>query len=177
MCPSILIQNWSKRRRKVWTKGTERHKRRWIIQHTPLLDSFVILYNGRLENNRLIAWKRSPFCATPRANVMWKCHYLVASISSVSRKGQQGRWVGGSARCAPWRPRAVGAVLPQMMLFTVLTVVFIYSRPSYLLLVKHLRLTASAWLLITLILIRISGANRVRWIGGCVRAGCNSSQA
>lgn len=83
--PSILIQKFGgKRERKVWTKGTERHKRRWIIQCTPLLDSFVILYNGQLENNQLIAWKRSLtlfFPVTPGVNVLRRmsqfgCKYL-----------------------------------------------------------------------------------------------------
>ena len=75
------FKNRAKRERKVWTKGKERHKRRWIIQYAPLVDSFVILYNGPLEKNQLIAWKRSLFSVTPRINVMRKmsqfcCKYL-----------------------------------------------------------------------------------------------------
>lgn len=56
----IWLKKEREGKKKLWTKGTERHKRRWIIQCSPLLDSFVILYNGRLENNQLIAWKRFP---------------------------------------------------------------------------------------------------------------------
>lgn len=59
-------KTWFKKRerereRKLWTKGKKRHKRRWIIQYAPLVDSFVILYNGPLEKNQVIAWKRSLF--------------------------------------------------------------------------------------------------------------------
>lgn len=85
--PSILIQTASKRERKVWTKGKERHKRRWIIQYAPLVDSFVILYNGQLENNHLIAWKRSLFSATLRVNVMRKWHNVVSDLPSVHING------------------------------------------------------------------------------------------
>lgn len=92
--PSILIQRFGgKRERQVWTKGTERHKRRWIIQCTPLLDSFVILYNGQSENNQLIAWKRSPplplfFPLSHPALMFWEeCYNLVAHISGVQIDG------------------------------------------------------------------------------------------
>lgn len=55
------VHSHGKKEKKVWTKGRSRHKGGWIIQYAPLLDSFVILYNGLLEKNRLIAWKRSSF--------------------------------------------------------------------------------------------------------------------
>lgn len=87
MGPSILIQKSGKRERKLWTKGKERHKRRWIIQYAPLVDSFVILYNGPLEKNQLIAWKRS-FFLSHHALMLWeKCHNFVSNISRVHIDG------------------------------------------------------------------------------------------
>lgn len=78
------FKNQGKRERKVWTKGKERHKRRWIIQYAPLVDSFVILYNGVGEESvdsvktvsfflshhaLMLGEKMSPFC----------CKYLQCS--------------------------------------------------------------------------------------------------
>lgn len=81
------FKNRVKRERKVWTKGKERHKRRWIIQYAPLVDSFVILYNGPLEKNQLIAWKRSLFLSH-HALMLWeKCHNFVSNISGVHVDG------------------------------------------------------------------------------------------
>lgn len=82
---SILIQTLGKRERKVGTKGGERHKRKWIIQCTPLVDSFVILYNGPLKNNQMIAWKRSLFSVTPSVNVKRKMElFFLPQISPES---------------------------------------------------------------------------------------------
>lgn len=87
MGPSILIQKpglkkKKRERKKLWTKGKKRHKRRWIIQYAPLVDSFVILYNGPLEKNQVIAWKRSLFLSH-HALMLEKNDRFLAKMSNV----------------------------------------------------------------------------------------------
>lgn len=81
-------KTWFKKRerereRKLWTKGKKRHKRRWIIQYAPLVDSFVILYNGPLEKNQVIAWKRSLFLSHHALMLGKKNNLFLAKMSNV----------------------------------------------------------------------------------------------